>query len=129
MYCAVCQSDTLPSGRADLEANRPLVRIPPPAVHALEEDYLRQTRNARKVYERPSSKSSKKNSENMSLAFCRCEFRIGRAGNLVPPPSFRILVKNFVDVLQTSWRTSCARLALTGTVATPKSRKCDWHHK
>ncbi len=48
----VRQSDTLPSGRADLEAIARWCGYPPGSARALEEDYLRITRNARKVYER-----------------------------------------------------------------------------
>lgn len=48
----VRQSDTLPSGRADLEAIARWCGYPAGSARALEEDYLRQTRNARKVYER-----------------------------------------------------------------------------
>lgn len=48
----VRQSDTLPSGRDDLEAIARWCGYPAGSARALEEDYLRQTRNARKVYER-----------------------------------------------------------------------------
>lgn len=48
----VRQSDILPSGRADLEAIARWCGYPAGSARALEEDYLRQTRNARKVYER-----------------------------------------------------------------------------
>ena len=52
MLRGVRQSDTLPSGRADLEAIARWCGYPAGSARALEEDYLRQTRNARKVYER-----------------------------------------------------------------------------
>ncbi|WP_294650371.1 bifunctional [glutamine synthetase] adenylyltransferase/[glutamine synthetase]-adenylyl-L-tyrosine phosphorylase [uncultured Rothia sp.] len=48
----VRQSDTLPSGRDDLEAIARWCGYPAGSARALEEDYLRQTRNAHKVYER-----------------------------------------------------------------------------
>lgn len=48
----VRQSDTLPSGRDDLEAIARWCGYPAGSARAIEEDYLRQTRNARKVYER-----------------------------------------------------------------------------
>ena len=64
----------------------------------------------------------------MSLAFLPVRISdadfIGEGrGTWFPAPPFRVLVKNFVDAQQTSWRTMCARRCPHGNSNHPKTPK------